>query len=137
MLLVRETASAGRAWEEAQETALDGLSIDRAVWFGATNEVAADDVAKRAERALQAPEAFAPWLTYARARNDARKHHAAPLLEAMENGSIESTALEPAWRIAWLTDAARKLHASEPILHRFGGLQLNGIREQYARLDAQ
>jgi very-short-patch-repair endonuclease len=136
MLLVRETASAGRAWEEAQETALDGLSIDRAVWFGATNEVAADDVAKRAERALQAPEAFAPWLTYARARNDARKHHAAPLLEAMENGSIESTALEPAWRIAWLTDAARKLHASEPILHRFGGLQLNGIREQYARLDA-
>jgi len=136
MLLVRRAASAGKAWEEAQKVALDGLAIDRADWFGATDEVEADDVAKRAERAFQAPDALAPWLIYARARNDARKHHVTPLMEAMENGSIETTALEPAWRIAWLTDAARKLHASEPILHRFGGLQLNGIREQYARLDA-
>ena len=60
MLLVRRAASAGRAWEEAEKVALDGLSIDRADWFGAIDEVEADDVAKRAERALQAPHALAP-----------------------------------------------------------------------------
>jgi very-short-patch-repair endonuclease len=136
MLLVRRAASVGKAWEEAQKVALDGLAIDRADWFGTTDEVEADNVAKRAERALQAPDALTPWLTYARARNDAQKHHVTPLLEAMENGLIEAMALEPGWRITWLTDAARKLHALEPILHRFGGLQLSGIRQEYARLDA-
>jgi hypothetical protein len=136
MLLVRKAASAGRAWKEAQRRALDGLSIDPAVWFGATGELTAEEIADRAETALQAPDALAPWLTYARARSEARKHPITPLLEAMEHRLIDPEDVERAWRIAWLTDAARKLHASEPILLRFGGLQLDGIRKEYARLDA-
>jgi hypothetical protein len=38
MLLVRRAATAGRAWEEAQRSALDGLSIDLAAWFGSADE---------------------------------------------------------------------------------------------------
>ena len=136
MLLVRKAATAGRAWEEAQRSALDALSIDPIVWFGATDELTAEEVADRAETALQAVDALAPWLAYARARSEARKHPVTPLLEAMEHGVIDPEGIEPAWRMTWLTDAARKLHTSEPILLRFGGLQLDGIRKEYARLDA-
>jgi very-short-patch-repair endonuclease len=94
------------------------------------------EIADRADRALQASDALAPWLIYARARSEARKHRVMPLLEAMEQGTIDPEDVERAWRIAWLTDAARKLHTSEPILLRFGGLQLDGVRKEYARLDA-
>jgi very-short-patch-repair endonuclease len=136
MRLVTDAASAGKAWEEAQRAALDRLAIDPADWFGTADEVTAQEIAARAESALQASEALAPWLAYARSRREARKHHVTPLLEAMENGLIESEDLEKAWRIAWLTDAARKVHALEPILNRFGGLELDGIRREYARLDS-
>lgn len=136
LLLVRKAAIAGRAWAHAQRGALDGLSIDPTIWFGVTDELTAEEIADRTELALQAPDALAPWLAYARARSEARKHPVTPLLEAMEHGVIDLEAVVPAWRITWLTDAARKLHTSDPILLRFGGLQLDGIRKEYARLDA-
>ncbi|MBV8450836.1 MAG: hypothetical protein JOZ29_01000, partial [Deltaproteobacteria bacterium] len=135
MLLVSIVASAGRGWTEAQKAALDRLSIDPADWFGTADEVTAEQIAARAERALEASDALTPWLAYARAHSEAQAHNVTPLLEAMESGLIEPEVLEKAWRIAWLTDAARKLYASEPILRRFGGLQLDGIRKEYARLD--
>jgi very-short-patch-repair endonuclease len=136
MLHVRRAATAGSAWEEAQKNAIDVLSIDPAMWFGSTEEVTAEVIADRAHQALQAPDALFPWLTYGRARSEVRQHCARPLLEAMENGLVDQEDVEQAWRVAWMTDAARRLHASDPILLRFAGLHLDGIRKQYARLDA-
>jgi very-short-patch-repair endonuclease len=135
IMRIRTAAAAGKEWEEAQRNAMELLSINPTAWFGSPDSWTAEDAVARASEALDAPDALAPWLTYARARSEIGQACAEPLLQAMENGLIDPNDVEQAWQIAWLNDAARRLHASEPILLRFGGLQLNDIRKEYARLD--
>jgi hypothetical protein len=132
---IKRAAAAGKEWEAAQRNAMELLSINPAIWFGSTERWTAEEAAVRASEALDTPDALVPWLTYARARSEVRQPCARPLLEAVENGMIDPDNVEQAWQIAWLTDAARRLHASKPILLRFGGRQLNDIRKEYARLD--
>ncbi len=133
---VRRAAIAANEWKEVQKLAIDGLAIDPEVWFGSAEEAMADDISQRANEALRAPGALNPWLTYAQARTAALESNTAPLLAAMENGLIDPEEVETVWRIAWLTDAAQRLCSAEPVLLRFSGLQLDGIRREYARLDA-
>jgi AAA domain-containing protein len=134
-MLIRQAASAGKEWEKAQQSATQLLLVDPKVWFGLGDEWTTEDAAERASEALNAADALIPWLTYVRARNEIQQPCAKPLLEALEEGVIAPDEVEQAWQIGWLNDAARKLHGSEPILLRFGGLELNDIRKEYARLD--
>ena len=90
----------------------------------------------RADEALGAPEALAPWLAYERARTGTRVQGAQHVLISMEEGTVDAASVPQAWRIAWLSDAARRLRGAEPILLRFDGLQLGDLRTEYARLDA-
>ncbi len=115
---------------------MDALAIDPMVWFGTAEEATAENIAERANKALEVPDGLNPWLTYAQARTVALQSSGRPLLEAMENGLIDAAEVEEAWRIAWLTDAAQRLYSSEPILLRFNGFQLDDLRKDYARLDA-
>jgi very-short-patch-repair endonuclease len=135
IMRIKRTAVVGKELEEAQQHAMELLSINPTIWFGSPDEWTAEDAAERASEALDAPDALIPWLTYARARSEVRQPCAGPLLEAVENGVIDPDDVEQAWQISLLADAARRLHAAEPILLRFGGLQLNDIRKEYARLD--
>ncbi len=129
---IKRAAAEGKEWEEAQRNAMELLSINPTIWFGSTEQWTAEEAAVRASEALDTPDALVPWLTYARARSEVRQPCARPLLEAVKNGMIDPDDVEQAWQIAWLTDAARRLHASKPILLRFGGRQLNDIRKEYA-----
>ena len=112
------------------------LAIDPMMWFGSADDWTAEEAAGRVSKALDAPDALVPWLNYARVRTGVQHPCARPLLEALENGVIAPEDAEQAWQIAWLGAAARKLYASEPVLLRFAGFQLNDIRGEYARLDS-
>jgi very-short-patch-repair endonuclease len=127
----------GDEWQAAEKKAVGALAIEPATWFDSPiSDATAEEVASRADEALRAPEALAPWLAYERARTGTRLHGAMDVLSSMEKGIVDAASVPQAWRIAWLSDAARKLRAAEPILLRFGGLQLGGLRAQYAQLDA-
>jgi very-short-patch-repair endonuclease len=135
---VRAAFDAGKGWIAAQGEAIAALAIDEAAWFGMPEaEIAAGQAAARIGEALAAPEALAPWLAYQRARADAHVNGAGHVIAAVEAGAIAAGDAAPAWRIARLGDAARRLRAAEPILMRFDGLKLGGLRAEYARLDAE
>jgi hypothetical protein len=132
----QSAVSAGDKWQIAEKEAIGALAIDPATWFDApVDDTTAEEVASRAEQALGAPEALASWLAYERARTGLPLH-AKHVLMSMEEGTVDAASVPQAWRIAWLSDAARKLRRAEPVLLRFGGLQLSGLRTEYARLDA-
>jgi very-short-patch-repair endonuclease len=137
MRLVAEAAMACRAWRESELRAVQVLALDRARWFGSDDEPGAEAIAGRAEAALAQPEALVPWLAYERAREQACAHNCGPLAAAMEAGVIDPARIDRAWRIAWLTEAARRAQRANPLLLRCNGLQLNGIRAEYARLDGE
>ncbi|MGH7056062.1 MAG: DEAD/DEAH box helicase, partial [Stellaceae bacterium] len=134
----RAASAAGAAWIATQREAIEALAIDAALWFGAPEaEVAADQAAARAEEARAAPQALEPWLAYQRARTHAHFNGAEHVIASVEKDGIAAEEAALAWRIAWLGAAARKLRGGEPILLRFDGLKLNGLRAGYARLDAE
>jgi very-short-patch-repair endonuclease len=133
----KDAVKAGDDWQTAAQEAVSTLNIDAAVWFGApSGQRTADEEASRAELALMAPEALVPWLAYERAKARARSHGGEHVLSAFEDDAFGAADVAHAWRVAWLTDAARKLRGAEPVLRRFDGMQLAGARAEYARLDA-
>jgi hypothetical protein len=133
----QSTVSAGDDWHVAEKEAIGALAIDPAAWFDApVDDTTAEEAASRTDEALRTPEALAPWLAYERARTGTRLHGAEHVLASMEEGTVDAASVPQAWRIAWLSDAARKLRGAESILLRFDGLQLGGLRTEYARLDA-
>jgi very-short-patch-repair endonuclease len=118
-------------------SATAALAIDIAVWLGASgSDATAEEVAARADEALGAVEALEPWLAYERARVGANPLGAYHALMSAEDGLIDPDSASNAWRIAWLSDATKRLRAADPILLRFDGLQLGGLRTEYAQLDA-
>jgi hypothetical protein len=133
----KSAVNMGDEWHSAAKTAMSALAIDPTSWFGASGgEQTAEQEASRIDEALGAPEALAPWLAYERAKAGARLHGAEHVLTALEEGAIAGASVPDAWRIAWLTDAAKRLRSVEPILLRLDGLRLAGLRSEYARLDA-
>lgn len=135
---VRAAFDAGKEWIAAQGAATAALAIDPEPWFGLPEAaVTAEQAAARAGEALAAPEALAPWLAYQRACAGAHVNGAEHVIAAVEAGAIAAGDAVPAWRIARLDEAARKLHDAEPILMRFDGLKLGGLRAEYARLDTE
>jgi hypothetical protein len=136
MRCVVAAAVAGRELGEAQDRALAALQFDAAKWFGSSADIPAEAIAERAAAAVRHPDGLALWLAYATARGEADRPGAGPLIDAMAEGTVALDRIAQAWRIAWLTEAARRLHASNPVLLRFDGPRLDGLRREYARLDA-
>ena len=133
----RSAVIAGSEWLAAERDAIAALAVDPDVWMGTPcSDATAEEVAARADKALEAFEALEPWLAYERARAGTNLHGAHHALMSAEDGMIDPEKASIAWRIAWLSDAAKRLRSADPILLRFDGLQLGGLRKEYARLDA-
>ena len=134
---VRSAVIAGNEWLTAEQNAIAVLAIDLAVWMGTSgSDAPAEEMAARADKALAAPEALQPWLAYERACVGAHLYGAQHALISAEDELIDPDSASNAWRIAWLSDATKTLRTADPILLRFDGLQLGGLRTEYARLDA-
>ena len=129
-------AEAGRDLQQAQRHALETLQADSMTWFGSRTDISAEQMADRADAAVKHPEGLDLWLGYARARREISQPGTVPLVEAMEGGVFDADRIGQAWRIAWLTHAVRRLHASEPVLLRFNGAHLDDVRKEYVRLDS-
>jgi very-short-patch-repair endonuclease len=120
----------------AQRQATQRLELDAAAAFGEPRRPGYPAaIAARARRWLAAVPRLRDHCAYQRAAVAAAAAGAGPLVAAHANGELPTAALVPALRRTWLEDWLDGVHAAEPELARFRGVDHERAIAQFAALD--
>jgi very-short-patch-repair endonuclease len=124
----------GDTWRKAKNRG----KIDEANFFGSLLDgTSTASATERVDRALDAPDELAIWISWLVAYQDCEESGLAALIEAFESQHLQTAQLSAALdRVYWRT-LARAAVAEHPVVLRFRGLQLEKARERFRQLDEE
>ena len=134
--LVSALQAAHDEWAAAHSSVQALLRLDDEEAFGgAAVPGHLDLVAARVQRWRQAEPALRDFCAYRGAVEAALPHGTAPLLAAHARGEVATAALESTFRASFLRAWLDEVHAGEPALARFRGIDQERAIARFAELD--
>lgn len=112
------------------------LDLDEAAAFGGSAAAGwLRSIEARLQRWATAMPALRDFCAYHAAATAARVQHAGPLVDAHARGDVPAAALVPTFRASFLHAWLDAVHAAEPAVARFRGLDHERAIAQFAELD--
>lgn len=122
--------------DQRRSTFAEYTQLDLSIWFGTSPaEVDIDQVIQRADTALADPVSLAQWTTYMRAKRQLEPRHLLSLARLVEEGTLASDEIIPAFRCTTFNDMARSILQQHPTLRDFNRHNHNTVRDRFRQFD--